>query len=264
MLYLGKKGGIVLAYTVITGASCGIGHGIALAFAKRGHNLILTGRNEASLLSVQKEILNLNPYLSCLIYPMDLSDEEALMAFFSFAYQQGIDTWINNAGMGYRGKTRELSFSHLKALLDLNVKAVALLSTRFIKEVGEGTLINVASFMGYHLTHQASLYSASKFFISSFSEALYYEVEAENLPLRIKLYAPSAVKTNFSYVAGGLEEKDYDKVFSRYHTKEEAGEQVYRLYESEAFLGLVKASDYSFSLLPPQHEHFLSKAYKKT
>lgn len=252
-----------MAYTVITGASRGIGHGISLAFAKRGHKLILTGRSEADLLKVKDEVMTINSHCDCLIYPLDLRDEAKLLAFFAFAKEKGISTWINNAGLGYRGTTKNLDFTHLKTLLEVNVNALTLLSTLFLKEVKEGTLINVASSMGYALSPQASLYSASKFFITSFSEGLYYELKEEGSKVRVKVYAPSAVKTSFSHVAGGLSEADYDKVFSRYHTKEEAGEHVYQLYESEAFLGLVEAKDYAFKLLPPQHDAFLSKRYQK-
>lgn len=252
-----------MAYTVITGASGGLGEGISLAFAKRGHDLILTGRSEKGLLAVKEAVHQVSSELSCLIYPLDLSDEEALRSFFAFAEKKGVETWINNAGLGYRGESKVISEERFKAIFEVNIYATALLSHLFIKAFSKGTLINVASSMGYCLSAQASLYSASKFFITSLTEGLYYELEKKGSALRLKLYAPSAIKTNFSYVAGGLSEADYDKVFSRYHTKEEAGEQVYTLYQSEAFLGLVLPSDYEFQLLPPQHAHFVSKSYQR-
>lgn len=252
-----------MAYVVITGATRGLGVGIANAFAKRGHNLILSGRNKEDLAEVKRTLQEAYPSLSVLTYSVDLLDKVASYAFFEFANNKGVDVWINNAGRGYRGKTSALDDETLENLLDLNVKATARLSTWFVAKHDKGTLINVASSMGYTLSAEATLYSASKFFVTSFTEGLYLELQEKKPQLQVKLYAPSAIRTNFSFVAGNLADKDYDKVFKRYHTKEQAGEDVYTLYKSEHFLGLVEPKDYVFRLHDLKHAHFASVKYGK-
>lgn len=253
-----------MSYVVITGASSGIGLGATYAFAKRGENLILVARRKEALEALREELLSDYPSLSVLIYAVDLSEKEALEQFFAWMLDKAVHLWINSAGRGYRGKSGDLKAEDLEALIKLNVMSVAKLSHHFIQTAKEGaTLINIASSMGYQLTSQASLYSASKFFITSLTEGLYEEMKADKRKLKIKLYCPSAVKTNFSFVAGGLKEEDYEKVFGRFHTKEEAGEHLYTLYQSEAMLGLVDVKTYEFKLLPPQHPSFQAHQYDK-
>ena len=254
-----------MSYVIITGASSGIGLGATYAFAKRGENLILVARRKEALEALREELLSDYPSLSVLIYAVDLSEKEALEQFFAWMLDKAVHLWINSAGRGYRGKSGDLKAEDLEALIKLNVMSVAKLSHHFIQTAKKegATLINIASSMGYQFTPQASLYSASKFFITSLTEALHEEMKEDERKLKIKLYCPSAVKTNFSFVAGGLKEEDYEKVFGRFHTKEEAGEHLYTLYQSEAMLGLVDVKTYEFRLLPPQHPSFQAHQYSK-
>ncbi len=253
-----------MSYVVITGASSGIGLGAAYAFAKRGENLILAARRKEALEALRGELLSLYPSLSVLSYAVDLRVQEDLKTFFDWTRDKAVHLWINSAGRGYRGKSLDLKVEDLEELLQLNVMSVASLSHLFVQNAqANAALINVASSMGYQFTAQASLYSASKFFMTSLTEGLYEEMKQDPRKLKIKLYCPSAVKTNFSFVAGGLKEADYEKVFSRFHTKEEAGEHLYTLYQSEAMLGLVDVKTYEFKLLPPQHPTFQAHQYDK-
>ena len=91
-----KKG----AYTVITGASSGIGDETAKAFAARGRNLVVAARRQDNLEALKKDILSNNPALDVVVRATDLSVMENVYQFYESLKEYPLDTWINNAGFG--------------------------------------------------------------------------------------------------------------------------------------------------------------------
>lgn len=90
-------------YTVITGASSGIGYEAANAFAARGKNLIVTARRRDRLDALQEEIAELNSAVNVVIREADLSSNEETIALYESLKDYNIETWINNAGRGDHG-----------------------------------------------------------------------------------------------------------------------------------------------------------------
>ena len=84
-----------MKYTVITGASSGIGYDTALAFAKRGKNLILAARREDKLEELKGEIASINRELEVIVKPVDLSVAENTHKFYESLKNYELETWVN-------------------------------------------------------------------------------------------------------------------------------------------------------------------------
>ncbi|MEC3421441.1 SDR family NAD(P)-dependent oxidoreductase, partial [Bacillus cereus] len=89
-----------MKYTVITGASSGIGYEAALAFASRGKNLVLVARRQEELNGLKLKINEMHPELDVVIRRTDLSVTEDVYKLYESLQAFQIETWINNAGFG--------------------------------------------------------------------------------------------------------------------------------------------------------------------
>ena len=87
-------------YTVITGASSGIGRETAKTFANRGKNLIVAARRTENLEALKREIAEQHPSLDVVIRTVDLSVLENVYQFYSSLKNFRLETWVNNAGFG--------------------------------------------------------------------------------------------------------------------------------------------------------------------
>ena len=90
-------------YTVITGASSGIGYESAKAFAARGKNLVITARRRERLEALKEEIAAIDPTVDVVIREADLSSNDETIALYESLKGYEIETWVNNAGRGDHG-----------------------------------------------------------------------------------------------------------------------------------------------------------------
>ena len=186
-------------YTLITGASSGIGEAFAKRLAGEKHNLVLVARSEEKLRALCDE-LSEKHQVDCRYFAIDLLDFEADIELFRKTEQDGleIDWLINNAGFGSAGDFATLDLEKELEIIDLNVSALVALTHRYLqkmRERGRGTIINVSSAAGFQPIPFMATYAASKAFVSSFSEA----ISEENHPFGILVLAlcPGSTKTNF-------------------------------------------------------------------
>ena len=93
-------------YTVITGASSGIGYETAKAFASRGKNLIVAARRTENLERLKHEILERHSALDIVIRTVDLSTPEGVYQFYSELKDFRLETWVNNAGFGNKSEAK--------------------------------------------------------------------------------------------------------------------------------------------------------------
>jgi short-chain dehydrogenase/reductase SDR len=246
-------------YIVITGASSGIGRASAITFAKKNKDVVLVARREEKLIELKNEINKINPNVEVLIYVTDLSKRNEVFELFEKLKNLPIETLINNAGIGSIKTTIEEDTDYLIKLFDTNVSALMLLSTLFLKYFGnnKGTqLINVSSGAGYSIYKKCVSYSASKFYVSTFTEGLSREMKENNLPLKVKLLVPEATESEFLQKALKINEKvDYGKKFEKYHTSEKLSEFLYELYESDYPVGRVDDKNYKFYLEDYHHPY---------
>lgn len=160
---------------VITGASSGAGRAAALEFARYGANLVLAARNEAVLEAVAAECREM--HAEVLVIPGDTSDSKAMISLANAAndWQGRIDIWINNAGVLGAGDFDVTPMAVHEQVIKTNLLgymngAHAVLP--FFKSQGHGILINNISIGGFLPVPYGAGYTASKFGLRGWSEAL--------------------------------------------------------------------------------------------
>ena len=105
-------------YTVITGASSGIGKAVALKFAERNKNLILIARRKNLLEDLKSEILKKNPNLDIIVIDFDLTDVGKIPELYSKLNNYHIETLINNAGFGVYSDVKDESLDKITPPFD--------------------------------------------------------------------------------------------------------------------------------------------------
>lgn len=241
-------------YTVITGASSGIGYEVAKAFAKRGKNLVIIARRGGNLERLKQEILEKSPDLDIVIRSTDLSVPENVYQLYESLKDCEIETWINNAGFGNYDSVAHQDLKKIGTMLHLNIEALTILSSLFVRDYKDregAQLINISSCGGYTIVPTAVTYCAAKFYVSTFTEGLAWELEETGAKMKAKVLAPAATRTEFGMVANDVSEYDYDKSFGTYHTSQQVAGFLLELYDSEKVVGLVDREDFSFRLADP-------------
>lgn len=166
---------------VITGASSGVGRAAAVEMAGRGANVVLAARRQKALEEVAAECEALG--VKALAVVTDVKDNAAVLTLAARAKEWAgfIDAWINNAGVLAAGAFDETPLAVHEAIIQTNLigyiqGAHAVLP--IFKEQGFGVLINNISVGGWFPTPYAVGYSASKFGLRGFGEALQGEMHS--------------------------------------------------------------------------------------
>ena len=160
---------------VITGASSGIGAATAIAFAAQGARLVLGARGEAGLKNIAKRCRDAGGIAQTRI--LDVTDAATVANFAELANDLlgGIDLWFSCVGVGVLGKYQDVPMSEHARVIDANLvghmnDAHAVLPIFLAQD--RGTWVNMISVGGFVATPYAAAYSASKFGLRGFSEAL--------------------------------------------------------------------------------------------
>jgi short-subunit dehydrogenase len=160
---------------VITGASSGAGRAAAMKFAQQQANLVLAARNEAALNELKAECEGLGAQV--LVVPTDTSDSMAMIALANAAndWKNGIDVWINNAGVLAAGDFDKIPMAMHEQVIKTNLLgymngAHAVLP--IFKAQGYGIIINNISIGGFLPVPYGAGYTAAKFGLRGWSEAL--------------------------------------------------------------------------------------------
>jgi len=180
---------------VITGASAGIGEGVAHRLARDGHRLVLAARQRGRLDAVAAEATRLGA-AGTLVVETDVTrrtdieqlSRAAIDAFGSY------DVWINNAGRGITRSVQQLTDEDLDAIFAVNVKSVVYgmqVAVEHFKQRGSGQIINVSSFLGrVPLATFRSAYNAAKAAVNALTANLRMELRVSHPGIHVTLVEP--------------------------------------------------------------------------
>lgn len=193
-----------MAYTLITGASGGIGKELAKEFAKHGHDLVLVARSGDKLAALKQELENAYR-IKAEVFVADLSDEEERNKLYSYtqSHDLEVDILVNNAGFGDSNAYLDVPWERQKNMVELNVLALMHLSHLYgndMKKRGNGKILNLSSAAGLSAGPYMPIYYASKAFVLSLSQAMYEELSGSGVTVTALCPGPTA--TGFEKSAG--------------------------------------------------------------
>ena len=187
---------------LITGATSGIGLDMARYLATKGYELILVARNKENLEIIQEKLPT-----KVTIIVADLSDEQKVKEVTLIAKKESIDILINNAGFGDFGYLTDTDLNTDLSMINTNIKAVHILTKSILKDLEKKDtdtyILNVASSAGLQPGGPLMpTYYATKAYVRSLTEALYYEEKKKKTKVHVSVLCPGPVDTNFNNVAG--------------------------------------------------------------
>lgn len=184
---------------VITGASQGIGHNLALRLAQMGIHLMLCARNTQKLEALHWQIQAEHPAIQCVTHHCDVQDAAQVQAVVTdtLKYFGRLDILINNAGVApHVALFQEMSVEDIDRTIDTNLKGSMYFMRAVIPHMVQqrhGTIININSIAGKTAYPFWSVYDASKFGLRALTEAVAEEQRANNIKV-VGIY-PGAVDT---------------------------------------------------------------------
>lgn len=189
---------------LITGGSGGIGIELARAFLKAGAKVLLTGRNAAALERTRAMLAPLAPPEATAVVPADLTiaADRDLICLFARRWQGGIDVLVNNAGVSDFGLVEEQSATAIEQAVAANVTAPLQLCRSLLPHLEcrpEAAIVNIGSVFGSIGYPGFAVYSATKFALRGFSEALRRELAGS--AVSVHYFAPRATRTRFNPAA---------------------------------------------------------------
>jgi short-subunit dehydrogenase len=184
---------------VITGASSGIGLTTAEMAAQAGARVILSSRNETELLEAVTRIRGNGGRAFHIV--ADVADPDAVDRIADLAIEQfgGIDTWVNNAGIGMYGKLTDTPLADKRRLFDVDFWGVVHGCRTAVRHMraGGGSIINIGSVASDLAAPLLGIYSAAKHAVKGYTDALRMELEKDGIPISVSLVKPASINTPF-------------------------------------------------------------------
>lgn len=209
---------------LITGGSDGIGLAAARLLAAEGAALTLVARHPETLQAALRGLPGTGH--NCLA--ADLATPEGVSLVAQLLDENRFDVFLNNAGSGFYGRFGALPLDGQLQMMRLNMDAVTLLAYHYLAQARRGdALVNTASFVGFTSMPGAAVYAATKAFVASLSESLWWEFKPQGV--YVLGFNPGSTDNNFHAHAGGS--RDTFPAANRQTTEAVARELVAALHQ---------------------------------
>jgi len=196
---------------IITGASRGIGRGIAEVFAKQGANIAFTYRSSDEKAKALEDELSAN---GCKVkgYKSDASNFEAAQQLAVDVLEEfgSIDVLVNNAGITKDGLLMRMTENDFDSVMDINMKSVFNMTKAVLRPMlkqRKGSIINMSSVVGVKGNAGQANYSASKAAINGFTKSTALELGSRNI--RCNSIAPGFIETEMTDALGEVQIQEW-------------------------------------------------------
>ncbi len=185
---------------IVTGATRGIGHSIAIRFAKEGCNVAFCGRTRNDkMVAVEEEIAALG--VKAKGYVCDVADYASAQAFVKevLADFGSVDILVNNAGITDDAAVKRMSEEQFDRVVGTNLKSVFCMTKAIQPSMwrqGHGSIVNIGSVVGIAGNYNQANYAASKAGIIGFSKSCAKEFAARNI--RVNVLCPGFIETEMT------------------------------------------------------------------
>ena len=187
---------------LITGASSGLGKGMAIEFAKMGRNLALCARRVERLEELKQELLAINPNINIFIKSLDVDDHDQVFEVFKAFHQEmgGIDRVIVNAGMG-KGASIGTGYFYANKQTAITNFVSALAQCEAAMEIfraqNHGHLVTISSISALRGARRAlNVYAATKAGLTSMTEGL--RIEVMGTPIKVSTVHPGFIRSEIN------------------------------------------------------------------
>jgi short-subunit dehydrogenase len=222
---------------VVTGAASGIGRAIAVSLARRGCHLALADIDEDGMAGTAQLIRGNGVRVSQ--HRLDVADRIAVAEFPDIVATEhgGVDVLVNNAGVAVGGTFEQVSDEDFEWLFEINFWGVVRMTRSFLPLLHaseDARIVNLSSIYGIVAPPEQTAYSASKFAVRGFSEALRHELEGSTIG--VSVVHPGGVATSIAEkarVPAGTSEAEIARRHAKYRKllrlpPEIAGETIVR------------------------------------
>lgn len=196
---MGQRRSIAGSRMLITGASQGIGRALAIQAARQGAKVLAAARHEGYLQELAQEVRGQGGTLEYVVADVTSPVDRQKMLDAAQRYFGGLDILVNNAGIGATGHFADVEFDILRKIMEVNFYGLTETTRVFLPLLKRGTrpaVVNISSIAGKRGIPARSHYSASKFAVQGFSEALRAELAKDGVDVLV--VCPGLTQTNFS------------------------------------------------------------------
>ncbi len=202
---------------LVTGATSGIGEAIAKMLAQMGTNVILHGRDEEKLKSLQAKLQR--DYNTIDKIAFDIKDRQnTLSKIENLLKAKEIDILVNSAGLAIGlDKFDEANIEDWEDMIDANVKGLLYVTRAILPQMrkrDKGHIINIGSIAGIMAYPKGNVYCVTKAAVGMITDTLNVDLEGTNI--RVSCIEPGAVETNFSNVRFKGDTNKAKKVYEGY------------------------------------------------
>jgi NAD(P)-dependent dehydrogenase (short-subunit alcohol dehydrogenase family) len=243
---------------VVTGAAAGIGRAIAVSLARRGCHLALADIDEPGLKGTADLLREYDVRVSQ--HRLDVADRVAVAAFPDLVATEhsSVDVLVNNAGVAIGGTFEQVADEDFEWLFEINFWGVVRMTRAFLPLLhlsDDARVVNLSSVYGLIAPPEQTAYSASKFAVRGFTEALRHELEGSSIG--VSVVHPGGINTAIAEkarVPAGISEEEIERRRKRYQKllrlpPEFAGETIVRGIERRQERILIGSDATTISLI---------------